>query len=73
MMQRLAVEADAMSRVVQNKAHQPWIGIALDAETRHVRAFHGGDRSHKRATRLWTKIPDAYRQHTTFDTDQSVV
>jgi insertion element IS1 protein InsB len=38
-----------------------------------VIAFHVGDRSRRSATRLWAKIPQAYRQHATFYTDQYVV
>jgi insertion element IS1 protein InsB len=73
MIQRLAVEADEMSSFVHKKANKPWIWIAMDAETRQVLAFHVGDRSRKSAKRLWTKIPDAYRHHATFYTDQYVV
>ena len=36
-------------------------------------AFHVGDRSHTSAEHLWAKIPQAYRQHATFYTDQYVV
>ena len=42
----------------------------MDAKTRQVLAFHVGDRSRKSATRLWAKMPEAYRQRATFDTDQ---
>jgi insertion element IS1 protein InsB len=42
-------------------------------KTRHVMAFHVGDRSRKSARRLWAKIPPAYRHHATFDMDQYVV
>jgi insertion element IS1 protein InsB len=73
MIQRLAVETDDMSSIVHKKAHQQWIWIAMDAETRQVLAFHVGDRSPKRGKRLWAKILQAYRQHATFDTDQDVV
>jgi insertion element IS1 protein InsB len=45
----------------------------MDAKTRQVMAFHVGDRSRKSAKRLWAKIPEAYRQHATFYTDQYVV
>ena len=45
----------------------------MDAITRQVIAFHVGDRSRKSANRLWAKIPQAYRQHATFYTDQYVV
>ena len=36
-------------------------------------AFHVGDRRHTSAEHLWAKIPQAYRQHATFYTDQYVV
>jgi IS1 family transposase len=35
--------------------------------------FHVGDRSRTSAKQLWAKIPQAYRQHATFYTDQYVV
>jgi insertion element IS1 protein InsB len=73
MIQQLAVEADEMSSFVYKKANKQWIGIAMDAKTRQVIAFHVGDRSRKSAKRLWAKIPQAYRQHAMFYTDQYVV
>jgi len=73
MIQRLEVEADEMSGFVQKKANKQWMWIAMDATTRQVIAFHVGDRSRKSAKRLWAKIPQAYRQHATFYTDQYVV
>jgi insertion element IS1 protein InsB len=73
MMQRLTVEADEMSSFVHKKANKQWIWIAMDAKTRQVIAVHVGDRSRKSAKRLWAKIPQAYRQHATFYTDQYVV
>jgi insertion element IS1 protein InsB len=66
MSQRLAVEAEDMSRGVQKHAQTPWIWIAMDATTRQVMAFHVGDHSHRSAKRLWAKIPEASRQHATF-------
>ena len=45
----------------------------MDATTRQIIAFHVGDRSHTSAEHLWAKIPEAYRQHATFYTDQYVV
>jgi hypothetical protein len=42
----------------------------MDATTRQVMALHVGDRGRGRAERLWAKIPEAYRQHATFYTDQ---
>ena len=73
MIQRLEVEADEMASFVQKKANKQWIWIAMDVTTRQVIAFHVGDRSRKSAKRLWAKIPETYRQHATFYTDQYVV
>ena len=73
LLQRLAVEADAMASFVQKKAHKQWVWIAMDATTRQIIAFHVGDRSHTSAEHLWAKIPQAYRQHATFYTNQYVV
>jgi insertion element IS1 protein InsB len=73
LLQRLEVEADEMASFVQQKANKQWIWIAMDATTRQVIAFHVGDRSRRSARRLWAKIPQAYRQHATFYTDQYVV
>jgi insertion element IS1 protein InsB len=73
LIQRLDVEADALGSFVQKKAHQQWVWIAMDAKTRQIIAFHVGDRSHTSAEHLWAKIPQAYRQHATFYTDQYVV
>ncbi len=66
MMRRLVVQADAMASFVQMKAHTQWIGIAMDATTRQVMAFHVGDRSRTSAKRLGAKMPEAYRQHAPF-------
>jgi IS1 family transposase len=71
--QRLEVEADEMASFVQKKANKQWFWIAMDARSRQVIAFYVGDRSRRSARRLWTKIPEAYRQHATFYTDQYVV
>jgi insertion element IS1 protein InsB len=73
MLQRLEVEADEMRRFVQKKANKHWIWLAMDVKTRQVLAFHVGDRSRRSAKRLWTKIPEAYRQQAMFYTDQYVV
>ena len=45
----------------------------MDATTRQVVAFHVGDRSRKSAKRLWAQIPEVYRQHAMFYTDQYAV
>jgi transposase-like protein len=43
MLRRLEVEADEMASFVPKKANKQWIWIAMDATTRQVMAFHGGD------------------------------
>jgi insertion element IS1 protein InsB len=73
MIRRLEVEADEMASFVQKKGNKQWLWIAMDATSRQVIAFHVGDRSRTSAKRLWAKIPEAYRQHATFYTDQYVV
>jgi insertion element IS1 protein InsB len=73
MIQRLEVEADEVASFVKKKANKPWIWIAMDATSRQVMAFHAGDRSRRRAKRLWAKMPAASRQHATLYTDQYVV
>jgi insertion element IS1 protein InsB len=45
----------------------------MDATSRQVIAFHVGDRSRRSAKRLRAKIPEAYRQHGIFYTDQYIV
>ena len=72
LIQRLEVEADELASFVQKKANKQWVWIAMDATTRQIIAFHVGDRSHTSAEHLWAKIPQAYRQHATFYTDQYV-
>jgi insertion element IS1 protein InsB len=67
--QRLEVEVGEIQSFVK-KGNKPWIWIAMDAKTRHVNAFHVGDRSRRSAKRLWARIPEAYRQHATFYTNQ---
>jgi insertion element IS1 protein InsB len=73
MMRRLEVEADELTSFVQKKANKQWIWIAMDAQSRQVIAFYVGDRSRRSAKRLWAKIPEVYRQHATFYTDQYAV
>jgi insertion element IS1 protein InsB len=73
MIQRLKAEADEAASFVKKKANKQWIWLAMDARSRQIIAFHGGDRSRNSARCLWAKIPEAYRQHATFYTDQYAV
>lgn len=41
----------------------------MDAKTRQVIAFHGGDRGRENAKQLWVNIPAEYQQHAMFYTD----
>jgi insertion element IS1 protein InsB len=66
----LEVEADEMCSFVKKKAHKPWVWIALDKQTRHIIAFHVGDRSRDSAKQLWANLPAVYREQATFYTDQ---
>jgi insertion element IS1 protein InsB len=73
MMRRLEVEADEMASFVKKKAYKQWIWMAMDAMSRQVIALYVGDRSRRSAKHLWAKMPEAYRQHAIFSTDQYVV
>ena len=70
---RLEVEADAMVSGVTTKATTSWGWIAMDTQTRHIMAFHVGDRRHERAKPLWAPLPAVSRVWVTFATDQSPV
>ena len=70
LLRRLEAEADEMWSFVKKKANKQWIWIAMDATTRQIIAFHVGDRSHTSGKALWDDIPEVYREHATFHTDQ---
>ena len=72
-LQRLEAELDELWSFVGKKANRQWVWIAMDATTRQVIAFHGGDRSSQSATALWEKLPARYQEQATFYTDQYVV
>ena len=65
----LEAEADEMWSFVGKKANKQWIGIAMDAKTHQVIAFHVGDRSRESGAQLWAKVPEVYRQQAVFHTD----
>jgi IS1 family transposase len=70
---RLEVEADEMWSFVATKANKQWVWIAIDKQTRHIIAFHVGDRSHESAQQLWANLPAVYREQAIFYTDQYAV
>ncbi len=72
-LQWLKAEMDELWSFVATKANRHWVWIARDATTRHVIAFHVGDRSGQSAEALWEKIPTVYQEQATFYTDQDEV
>ena len=65
----LRLEADELWSFVGSKANKQWIWLALNPATKQVIACYVGDRSRQSAERLGQRIPQAYRQWATFDTD----
>ena len=70
---RLEVEAEERWSVVQQKATKPWVWIAMDKQTRHIMAFHVGDRGHDRAKQRWAHLPAVDREQAMCSTDQYAV
>jgi len=69
-LRRVEAEADAMYSFVKRKAHEQWLWLAIDRATRHILAFHVGDRSGTGARQLWADLPAVYREQATLYTDQ---
>jgi insertion element IS1 protein InsB len=69
-MRRLEAEAEELWSCVQHTANRQWIWMAMDAQTRQVIAFPGGERRRDSATARWAKIPRVYREQATFHTAQ---
>lgn len=65
----LDAEMDAMWSFVGNKTSRQWIWLAFDTHSRQVVAFYVGDRSRQSAQALWQGLPEVYRQHAIFYTD----
>ncbi len=70
------LELDELWSFVGNRENKRWVWIALCRRTRQVVAYFIGDRSEESCWRLWSWIPEAYRQSQTFsdfwDTYQAV-
>ena len=64
--QRLEAEVDELGSFVGKKTNRQWVGIAMDAMTRQIIAFHVGDRSRQSAEALWGKIPAGYQERAMF-------
>jgi insertion element IS1 protein InsB len=59
---RLTVQMDELWSFVEDKDHEFWIWLALDAETREIVGCYIGDRSGESAKALWDSLPPVYRQ-----------
>jgi insertion element IS1 protein InsB len=69
-MGHLEVEADEMCSFVKKKAYKQWVWIAMDKQTRHIMAFHVGDRRRDSAKQWWANLPAVSREQAMFYTDQ---
>jgi IS1 family transposase len=69
-LQDVGIQIDEMWSFVGNKQQKAWIWIAYDQWHKQVITFHVGNRTKKDAKILWNKIPEKYREHCCFDTDQ---
>ena len=65
----LDAQADELWSFVGNKENKQWVWIAIDAHTKQVIAFYVGDRTRQSAQKLGEQIPDTYKCHATFYTD----
>lgn len=66
---RLEAQADEMWSFVYKKTNKQWIWFALETKNRQIIAFHIGDRGRDSAQALWDRIPDFFKKHATFYTD----
>ena len=53
---------DELWSFAEDKDHEQWIWLALDAETREIVGCYVGDRSGESAQALWDSLPAVYRQ-----------
>lgn len=62
-------EVDELWSFVGYKANKQWLWLALDRASRQVVALFIGNRGAEGALGLWQALPERYRQHATFHTD----
>ena len=60
------LEFDEAWTFVYKKAQKHWVWTVLCRRTRQILAFVIGDRSKESCIKLWTRIPDEYRQCLSF-------
>jgi transposase-like protein len=60
------LELDECWTYVRKRSNKRWLWVALCRRTRQVVAFVIGDRSSRTCARLWSRIPEEYRQGRSF-------
>ncbi|WP_259083434.1 IS1 family transposase [Salinibacter ruber] len=60
------LELDECWTYVRKRSNKRWLWVALCPQARQVVAFVIGDRSAKTCARLWSRIPEEYRQGRSF-------
>jgi insertion element IS1 protein InsB len=63
------VQADELWSFVGSKAHQVWLWLAMDAQSRLIVGCTIGPRDKKTAEDLWYSLPPDYRQRAVCYTD----
>jgi len=66
---RLVLQCDELWSFVGSKAHQVWLWLAMDADTRLIVSCAIGPRDKETADDLWYGLPPEYRQRAVCFTD----
>ncbi len=64
------LEADELWSFVGKKDNKQWVWLAQDRQTRQIVGVHIGDRGETGAQGLWDSVPQYYKLHGLFFTDQ---
>jgi len=65
----LILECDELWSFVGSKENEVYLWLALDRETRQVVGFHLGRRRRKDAEKLWSSLPEVYKEEAEVYTD----
>jgi insertion element IS1 protein InsB len=66
----LPVEGDELWSFVGKKENKQWIWLAQDRQSRQIIGVHVGSHGADDAQKLWESIPQYYKEHGLFYTDQ---
>ena len=66
----LPVEGDELWSFVGKKENKQWIWLAQDRQSRQIIGVHVGSHGADSAQKLWESIPQYYKEHGLFYTDQ---